>query len=150
MFQLYSNILVQGITIIAPVKSPNTDGINPGSSYKHKKNKCFDLWQLIINVSCHIQLIVNKIHLAVWLWSSGFRAPKRKLYFNLSHTLSLSLSLFLSLGLSFLCVSFHIFYLMKLDDVVVAICNKVDKQKNTWKRGSLFCAISGHALQRRE
>ena len=43
MFQLYSNILVQGITIIAPVKSPNTDGINPGSSYKHQKNKCFDL-----------------------------------------------------------------------------------------------------------
>lgn len=25
-----SNILVQGITIIAPVTSPNTDGINPG------------------------------------------------------------------------------------------------------------------------
>jgi hypothetical protein len=25
-----SNILVQGITILAPVTSPNTDGINPG------------------------------------------------------------------------------------------------------------------------
>lgn len=83
MFQLYSNILVQGITIIAPVKSPNTDGINPGSSYKHQKNKCFDLWLLIINVSCHIQLMVNKIHLGVRLWSSGFRAPKRKLYWHI-------------------------------------------------------------------
>jgi hypothetical protein len=27
---VYSNIIVQGITIIAPVTSPNTDGINPG------------------------------------------------------------------------------------------------------------------------
>jgi len=25
-----SNVLVQGITILAPVNSPNTDGINPG------------------------------------------------------------------------------------------------------------------------
>ena len=66
---------------------------------------------------------------------------KKYIYFNLSHTLSLSL--FLSHSLSFLCVSFHIFYLMKLDDVIVAICNKV-------KKGSLFCAISGHALQRSE
>ena len=27
-----SNILVQGITILAPVTSPNTDGINPGKN----------------------------------------------------------------------------------------------------------------------
>lgn len=29
---LYSNIIVQGITIFAPVTSPNTDGINPGQN----------------------------------------------------------------------------------------------------------------------
>lgn len=30
--KLRSNVIVQGITIIAPITSPNTDGINPGSS----------------------------------------------------------------------------------------------------------------------
>lgn len=29
-FVICSNIIVKGITITAPVKSPNTDGINPG------------------------------------------------------------------------------------------------------------------------
>ena len=28
-----SNIVVQGITILAPTNSPNTDGINPGTVY---------------------------------------------------------------------------------------------------------------------
>jgi polygalacturonase len=26
-----SNVVVQGLTILAPVRSPNTDGINPGN-----------------------------------------------------------------------------------------------------------------------
>lgn len=29
-FRISSNIIVQGLTILAPVTSPNTDGINPG------------------------------------------------------------------------------------------------------------------------
>lgn len=29
-FVICSNIIVKGITITAPIKSPNTDGINPG------------------------------------------------------------------------------------------------------------------------
>ncbi|CAM8917646.1 unnamed protein product [Rhodiola kirilowii] len=36
-----SNILVQGITIIAPVKSPNTDGINPDSCTNTKIEDCY-------------------------------------------------------------------------------------------------------------
>ncbi|KAJ8748914.1 hypothetical protein K2173_013348 [Erythroxylum novogranatense] len=36
-----SNILVQGITIIAPVKSPNTDGINPDSCTNVKIQDCY-------------------------------------------------------------------------------------------------------------
>jgi len=31
---LYSNIIIKGLTIIAPVPSPNTDGINPGEHQK--------------------------------------------------------------------------------------------------------------------
>uniref|UniRef100_A0A7N0VC13 Polygalacturonase n=1 Tax=Kalanchoe fedtschenkoi TaxID=63787 RepID=A0A7N0VC13_KALFE len=36
-----SNILVQGITIIAPVRSPNTDGINPDSCTNTKIEDCY-------------------------------------------------------------------------------------------------------------
>lgn len=36
-----SNILVQGITIIAPVKSPNTDGINPDSCTNVRIEDCY-------------------------------------------------------------------------------------------------------------
>ncbi|KAJ8900533.1 hypothetical protein K2173_025310 [Erythroxylum novogranatense] len=36
-----SNILVQGITIIAPIKSPNTDGINPDSCTNVKIEDCY-------------------------------------------------------------------------------------------------------------
>lgn len=30
---LYSDIIIQGLTILAPIDSPNTDGINPGDLY---------------------------------------------------------------------------------------------------------------------
>lgn len=30
LFLICSNVLIQGMTILAPVDSPNTDGINPG------------------------------------------------------------------------------------------------------------------------
>ncbi|KDP28587.1 hypothetical protein JCGZ_14358 [Jatropha curcas] len=36
-----SNILVQGITILAPVSSPNTDGINPDSCTNTKIEDCY-------------------------------------------------------------------------------------------------------------
>ncbi|CAK7348838.1 unnamed protein product [Dovyalis caffra] len=36
-----SNIIVQGITIIAPLKSPNTDGINPDSCTNTKIEDCY-------------------------------------------------------------------------------------------------------------
>ncbi|XP_065859727.1 probable polygalacturonase [Euphorbia lathyris] len=36
-----SNILVQGITIIAPISSPNTDGINPDSCTNMKIEDCY-------------------------------------------------------------------------------------------------------------
>ncbi|XP_062017939.1 probable polygalacturonase [Rosa rugosa] len=36
-----SNILVQGLTIIAPVRSPNTDGINPDSCTNVKIEDCY-------------------------------------------------------------------------------------------------------------
>ncbi|KAI4369870.1 hypothetical protein MLD38_018268 [Melastoma candidum] len=36
-----SNILVQGITILAPVKSPNTDGINPDSCKNVRIEDCY-------------------------------------------------------------------------------------------------------------
>ncbi|XP_010255224.1 PREDICTED: probable polygalacturonase isoform X2 [Nelumbo nucifera] len=36
-----SNVLVQGITIIAPVTSPNTDGINPDSSTNVRIEDCY-------------------------------------------------------------------------------------------------------------
>lgn len=36
-----SNILVQGVTIIAPVKSPNTDGINPDSCTNVRIEDCY-------------------------------------------------------------------------------------------------------------
>ncbi|XP_050236580.1 probable polygalacturonase [Mercurialis annua] len=36
-----SNILIQGITIIAPVTSPNTDGINPDSCTNTKIEDCY-------------------------------------------------------------------------------------------------------------
>lgn len=36
-----SNILIQGITIIAPVKSPNTDGINPDSCSHTRIEDCY-------------------------------------------------------------------------------------------------------------
>ncbi|WCJ22729.1 Pectin lyase-like superfamily protein [Euphorbia peplus] len=36
-----SNILVQGITIIAPISSPNTDGINPDSCTNMKIQDCY-------------------------------------------------------------------------------------------------------------
>ncbi|XP_031393547.1 probable polygalacturonase [Punica granatum] len=36
-----SNVLVQGITILAPVKSPNTDGINPDSCTNVKIEDCY-------------------------------------------------------------------------------------------------------------
>ncbi|KAM3684830.1 hypothetical protein ACB094_11G073600 [Castanea mollissima] len=36
-----SNIVVQGITIIAPVKSPNTDGINPDSCTNIRIEDCY-------------------------------------------------------------------------------------------------------------
>lgn len=36
-----SNILIQGITIIAPVKSPNTDGINPDSCTNTRIEDCY-------------------------------------------------------------------------------------------------------------
>ncbi|KAK4788393.1 hypothetical protein SAY86_019712 [Trapa natans] len=36
-----SNILIQGVTILAPVKSPNTDGINPDSCTDVKIEDCY-------------------------------------------------------------------------------------------------------------
>lgn len=36
-----SNILIQGITIIAPIKSPNTDGINPDSCTNTRIEDCY-------------------------------------------------------------------------------------------------------------
>ena len=35
LFCMCSNIIIQGITILAPVRSPNTDGINPGKLLAH-------------------------------------------------------------------------------------------------------------------
>jgi len=35
-----SNIVVQGITILAPTNSPNTDGINPGMVYAPSFEGC--------------------------------------------------------------------------------------------------------------
>ncbi|KAF5769947.1 putative glycoside hydrolase, family 28, pectin lyase/virulence factor [Helianthus annuus] len=36
-----SNIIIQGITILAPVKSPNTDGINPDSCTNTRIEDCY-------------------------------------------------------------------------------------------------------------
>ena len=36
--QLCSNIIISGITILAPLRSPNTDGINPGT------NAVLEIW----------------------------------------------------------------------------------------------------------
>ncbi|KAM0010244.1 putative glycoside hydrolase, family 28, pectin lyase/virulence factor [Helianthus debilis subsp. tardiflorus] len=36
-----SNIIIQGITILAPVRSPNTDGINPDSCTNTRIEDCY-------------------------------------------------------------------------------------------------------------
>lgn len=52
-----SNILVQGITIIAPVTSPNTDGINPGLC--------------LFNSISHVKLLRNGLKLLIYLHVSS-------------------------------------------------------------------------------
>lgn len=40
IFTICSNVIVQGLTILAPVTSPNTDGINPGMQGNPHKLRC--------------------------------------------------------------------------------------------------------------
>lgn len=54
------DILIQGITIIAPITSPNTDGINPGS-----------VTSLILVKAFSALLVVNTVQSSAHLPDSG-------------------------------------------------------------------------------
>jgi hypothetical protein len=63
-----SNVVVQGLTILAPVRSPNTDGINPGkhgeiefASIEYKARTVFHTWYFFIKLKrmpeCHSEIL---------------------------------------------------------------------------------------------